>query len=430
MTALLVPDEVLLRRFGFVRAAGGAGYVVAVAVLFGIYGTQVWPLLIGLPVLVVVTTWYFVRSSRQPRLTTAVSLVADAVVLSGAAAFVGGTGSGMVMVHAIVIVSAGILLGPAAAAGFTGLGMVAGVGQLVVEQRWLVPALLHRPELDDRLTVLALSLGVLVSVGVLTATYASRLHELVAEAGVQAEVVRRRGRRRRQLVRRASVDVREPLRDLEAAAESLGSTTSWTDTDRERLAARLRIAVARVDAEVGRLTDLGALGSELDAPPEPVSLPRVVRDCVVSLADRLEDYGLDVELAREVKVLGDPRGARRVVLTLLENVIEHTPAGTHARLQVVSSGGYGVLVLTDDGPGVRPEQVDTLFDAPEERSAARVGLPLVAELCRQMGARCRYEPAPSGGARFMISFRLAPSAAPTRDGGDSDDVDAPASAES
>lgn len=428
MTALLVPDEVLLRRFGFVRAAGGAAYVVAVGVLFGIYGSQVWPLLIGLPVLAIVTTWYFVRSARQPRLTTTVSLVADAVVLSGAVAFVGGTGSGMVMVHTIVVVSAGILLGPVAAGAFTGLGVLAGLGHLAVEQLWLVPALLHRPSLDDRLTVLALSLGVLISVGVLTATYASRLHDLVAEAGAEAEVVRRRGRRRRQLVRRASVDVREPLRELETVAESLGSAASWAETDRERLAARLRIGVARVDAEVGRLADLGVLGSDLDAPPEPVSLPRVVRDCVVSLADQLEEYVLDVEIPREVKVLGDPRGARRMVLTLLENVVEHTPPGTHARLQVVSSGGYGVLVLTDDGPGVPPERADALFDAPEERSAARVGLPLVAELCRQMDARCRYEPAPGGGARFMISLRLAPSAVPTRDSAEGD-LDTSASAD-
>jgi signal transduction histidine kinase len=420
MTRLLVPDEVLLGRFGLVRIAGGAAYTVAVAVLFALYGARVWPLLLGVPVLAAVTVWHVRRSPRAPRLTTVGSLAVDAVVLSGAAGLVGGTGSGTVMLHTIIIVSAGILLGPLAAAAFTGVGVLAGLGQLALEQLGVGPVVLARPELADRATILAISLGVVASVGVLTATYASRLHELVAEAGAEAEVVRRRGKRRRQLVRRASIDVAAPLRELDAVAEQLGASREWPDAwdaqARERVAARLRMSVARVDAEVGRLADLGVLDADADAPPQPLSLRRVITDCVVALGERLDSHTLAVEAPHEVKVLGDPRGARRVVLTLLENFVEHTPLGSHARVRLVATGSHGVMVLTDDGPGVPAERADSLFEAPEDRSAARVGLPLAAELCRQMGARCRYEPAANGGARFIVSFRLAPSAAPTADG--------------
>ncbi|PSO49464.1 MAG: hypothetical protein BRC31_08740, partial [Actinobacteria bacterium QS_5_72_10] len=251
MTRLLVPDEVLLGRFGLVRIAGGAAYTVAVAVLFALYGARVWPLLLGVPVLAAVTVWHVRRSPRAPRLTTVGSLAVDAVVLSGAASLVGGTGSGTVMLHTIIIVSAGILLGPLAAAAFTGVGALAGLGQLALEQLGVGPVVLARPELADRATILAISLGVVASVGVLTATYASRLHELVAEAGAEAEVVRRRGKRRRQLVRRASIDVAAPLRELDAVAEQLGASRAWPDAwdaqARERVAARLRMSVARVD---------------------------------------------------------------------------------------------------------------------------------------------------------------------------------------
>ncbi|MDP9406231.1 MAG: hypothetical protein M3O86_06470, partial [Actinomycetota bacterium] len=190
MRGLPVPDNVLLRRFGLVRAVGGAAYVVAVAVLFAIFGARVWPLAIGVPVLAVVTTAYFNESARYPRAAVVASLAADALVLGGAVAFVGGTGSGLVLLYAIVVVSAGILLGPAAAAGFTALTVGLGLSQLLAEQLGHPPALLHRPDLGERLPILAVSLAGLVSVGYLSATYASRLHELVAEAGEQAEVVR------------------------------------------------------------------------------------------------------------------------------------------------------------------------------------------------------------------------------------------------
>jgi len=64
-------------------------------------------------------------------------------------------------------------------------------------------------------------------------------------------------------------------------------------------------------------------------------------------------------------------------------------------------------------PVIPPETAATLFD-PEPR-APRVGLPLTAELCAAMGGQVRYEPAPSGGARFLVAFKLAPASAPSPD---------------
>lgn len=415
MRGLLTPDEVLLRRFGFVRAVGGAAYFLAVAVLLVIYGSQAWPLLVGVPVLAIVTTWYFRRSARHPRALTMVSLLADVVVLAAAGATVGGTGSGIPMLQVIVIVSAGILLGPLASRVFTGLAVLAALVHLAIEEAGVTPVVLHRPELGDRLTLVAISIGVLLSVGFLTEIYASRLHELIAEAGARAAHVRRRGRRRRSLVRRASVDVREPLADLEAVAEILEDPHhAERGASGEVLASRLRMDVARLHAEVGRLEDLGVLGADLESRPEPVSLRRVVDDCLVALADELQDYDVEVEVSGDLKVVAHRRALRRVVLTLLENVVEHTPAGTSARIDGVSAGGHAALVITDNGPGISEAAAERLFE-PTDEAGARVGLPLLSELCQQMDAACRYEPAPGGGARFLISLRLAPSAAPSDD---------------
>src|SRR5688500_14702926 len=173
MPPLPPPDGVVLRRFGLVRAVGGAAYFVAVIVQFSIFGTRMWPLALGVPVLAVVTTWFFVRSTRYPRTAIVVSLAADALVLGGAIAFLGGTGSGLVMLYAIVVVSAGILLGPTAAAAFTLLTIVLACLQLLVEELGYPPVLLHRPDLDDRLPIFWVSLAGLLSVGYLSATYAS-----------------------------------------------------------------------------------------------------------------------------------------------------------------------------------------------------------------------------------------------------------------
>ena len=421
MDRLPAPDEVLLRRFGLVRAVGGAAYILAVGVLWAILGRDVWPLAMGVPVLAVVTTLYFTRSTRFPRTAIVVSLAADAVVLGGAIAFLGGTGSGLVMLYAIVVVSAGILLGPGAAASFTGFTVVLSLLQLLIEEMGYPPVLLHRPELDDRIPILAVSLAGLASVGYLSATYASRLHELIAEAGARFDAVQRRGRRRRSFVARAAVDVRGPLADLDALANELDTEMGeLSESDRRRLASRLRMQVTVLEAELAQLADASVMDDTVESRPQPITLRRVLEDVVVALGERLQAHIVDLDLP-PLKVLGDPRATRRVVFNLLENVVEHTPAGTTVHIRAVRTAGHVVLVLTDDGPGIPSDVAPRLFRGPAEgrrdarEALPKVGLPLVAELCAAMKAEVRYEPAPNGGARFMVKMRMAPSGAPSAD---------------
>ncbi|HEY8339017.1 MAG TPA: HAMP domain-containing sensor histidine kinase [Egibacteraceae bacterium] len=411
-SAIYVPDEVLLRRFGLVRAVGTVAWVAVVVVLFGVYGLQVWPLALGVPVLAVVTRAYYRRSAAHPLGAVTASLVADALVLGGAVAFVGGTGSGLVSLYAIVVVSAGILLGPGAAAGFTAFAWVLGLAQLGIEQLGFTPALLHRPDLSERIVVLLAALAGVTSVGYLSGIYAGRLQELLLLAGQEAEAVRLRGRRRRAFVRQADRQVRALLRRVDELADALDRPGADAPDDRRRLAGQLRMVNAMLAAEVGRLRDASTLDEIGEVRPEPVLLRRAVADSIAVLGERLAGHHVEVDVP-PIKVVADRRGVRRVVFSLLENVAEHTPPGTHVHITALESAGNGVLVVTDDGSGIPPETAATLFD-PEPR-APRVGLPLTAELCAAMGGQVRYEPAPSGGARFLVAFKLAPASAPSPD---------------
>jgi two-component system, OmpR family, sensor kinase len=403
-------DQDLLRRFALVRVVGGTLYVFAALFTVLIQGLRVWPLLAGAVVLSAVTFRFFTSNWQHPRRLVMTSLLADTVALYGAIASVGGTSAGLVGLYAIVLVSAGILLGTRETLALTVLTVTLGLVQLIAEQLGFEPPLLYQPDLESRLTVLLLSLAGLVSVGYLATSYADRLHELIAQAGQRAEDARRRGARRHEFVQRAARDVRLPLEALEEVAEALEVQGDGLE-EREALALRLRAAATRLDTEIAQLADVGTLDLAVAGRLAPVPLKEVVDACVLALGDRLAPYQVELEVA-PIKVLGHMPSVRRVVYNLLENVVEHTPAGTAVSVRTRTTAGAGVLVVTDDGPGVPPEQLGTLFEGGEE--GATVGLPLVRELCEQMDATIRIERPRSGrGARFLVAFRLAPRGAPT-----------------
>ncbi|WP_165492223.1 MFS domain-containing histidine kinase [Egibacter rhizosphaerae] len=404
---LRAPDDVLLRRFGYVRAVGGAAWIVAVAVLWTLYGTAVWPLALGVPILAIVTAVYFARSLRYPRSLLATSLVADALVLAGAVAFFGGTGSGLVMLQAIVIVSAGLLLGPLSAVGFTTLAVALGFGLLGLEQVGVTPAFFHRPDLGARWPILVASCAGLVSVGYLAATYGGRLHELIVIAGAEADDWRAQGRRRRRYVGMAAEDVYARVGRLEQLADQL--TAPVDEDERTQLAARLRVGLAEVGAGVEEVADAAELDRLRDSRPEPIALDRVVADCLDALAERLHEHRVTVDVP-PTKVIGDARGARRIVFNLLENVADHTSAGTRVHVAARVRTWRCVLAVTDDGPGVG-DDVDPFAAAGD----GKIGLSLVRELCEELGAEVRHQRPKDGGARFLVAFRLAPQAAQSRE---------------
>ncbi|HUH08003.1 MAG TPA: hypothetical protein VML96_09370, partial [Egibacteraceae bacterium] len=258
---LHTPDEVLLRRFGLVRVMGAAAYTIGALAMLGLVGAHTWPLAIGVPVLAGATLAYVRWSDAAPRAAVAASLAVDAAVLAGAIAFIGGAGSGLVMLFSIAVVSAGILLGRSAALAFTVATTVLALGQLMAEEVWDVrPILLAPPVAGERRMILMLSLAGLLSVGYLSATYASRLHDLIAVAGAEADRSRGLGRRRRAFVEQTVLDARVPLEGIEDIADALDDPAAQLPAgERPRRAARLRVLAAQLDTKIETLGQAGAL---------------------------------------------------------------------------------------------------------------------------------------------------------------------------
>jgi len=109
----------------------------------------------------------------------------------------------------------------------------------------------------------------------------------------------------------------------------------------------------------------------------------------------------------------------QVLSNLLTNAAKYTPAGGHLKLTASSSDGQAVIVCEDDGPGIPPELMPTLFDAFAQgpRSLDRregglgLGLALARTLTELHGGTIRVDSrGPEAGTRFVVTLPLDPSA--------------------
>ncbi len=105
----------------------------------------------------------------------------------------------------------------------------------------------------------------------------------------------------------------------------------------------------------------------------------------------------------------------QVLVNLLTNAARYTPSGGRIALRSSVVGESVEIVCEDNGPGVVPELVPTLFDPFTQgpRSIARqqgglgLGLALARSLTELHGGRLRYEPVDPHGSRFIVSLPAA-----------------------
>ena len=112
------------------------------------------------------------------------------------------------------------------------------------------------------------------------------------------------------------------------------------------------------------------------------------------------------------RVSADPAVVRRVLENLLGNALKFAPHGTAVRLAAARRGTFVLFSVSDSGAGVRPENLERIFDkyfqSDQPSETARKGKGLGLTFCRLAveahGGKIKAENLPRGGCR--VSFTL------------------------
>jgi len=220
---------------------------------------------------------------------------------------------------------------------------------------------------------------------------------------------------RRDFVANVSHELKTPLTVIRGYAETLLAEDAPDEVRRgflEKVLANAR----RMQQLVDDLLDLSRIESRAWSPqPEPIALAPLVHDVWATLKPRADAAGVtfSADIATDAASLyADPRGARQVLLNVLDNAVRYTPGGGSVTVRAFRAADGVQLEITDTGIGIPGEHLSRIFERFYRVDAARsrelggtgLGLAIVKHLVEAHGGRVGAESSLGGGTTIRIVF--------------------------
>jgi len=219
---------------------------------------------------------------------------------------------------------------------------------------------------------------------------------------------------RRDLTSAVSHDLRTPLASLRAMVEAVADEVIDDPASLRRYSFEMGRSVGQLSKLVDDLFELAQLeAGVITTETRRSRLGEIVETALATVAVPAAEKGL--RLVAEVDTTADltcsPR-LERVLLNLLHNAVQHTPADGTVRLAATLRDDWIELAVEDTGSGIRREDLDRVFDPFFRADPARhgpgagLGLALSRRIVEAMGGRISAESVAAGGARFAVSLPL------------------------
>jgi two-component system sensor histidine kinase ChvG len=228
-----------------------------------------------------------------------------------------------------------------------------------------------------------------------------------------------------------SHEIKNPLTSMRSALETLDMTAPGSPA-REKLALILKQDVRRLDRLITDISNASRMDAELSRDqPKAVDLGRFLADIVSLYPPRedAEDVGVQVIApggGEPLLVRGREGPLGQVFRNLIDNARSFSPPGSDVRVRLsrerADPARLVVVMIEDDGPGLPPENLQTVFqrfytNRPKGHAPggsafgghSGLGLSIVQQIVEAHGGRVRAENRTDAagailGARFIVAL--------------------------
>jgi two-component system, chemotaxis family, CheB/CheR fusion protein len=187
---------------------------------------------------------------------------------------------------------------------------------------------------------------------------------------------------------------------------------------------RARAVIRRQTQQLARLLDdlldmARITSGRIELEREHIDMRPIVQEALETERQRIEQKRQHVTLAlgtHPVMVVADPSRLRQMIGNLVNNASKYTPLDGSISITLAAEGDNAVLRVLDNGVGIPPTRLETIFDLFEQvnPSLARtegglgIGLTLVRRLAKLHGGEVHARSdGPVRGAEFIVRLPLA-----------------------
>jgi two-component system, OmpR family, sensor kinase len=219
--------------------------------------------------------------------------------------------------------------------------------------------------------------------------------------------------RERAFMADAAHELRTPLTALHLQMGMLARASG--ESERAAAMSTLSEGVQRAIRLVEQMLALAREEPRADTQRSPVRLDDLSREIVAELVP-LADAGhvdLGIAAAQPATVQGDADALRTLLRNLVDNAVRYTPSGGRVDVAVEAAAGAATgpsLTVSDDGPGIPPEERARAFDRFYRRAGtlppgSGLGLAIVRAIAQSHGATLTLADGPGGkGLAVTVSF--------------------------
>ena len=272
---------------------------------------------------------------------------------------------------------------------------------------------LHAPELEVRARqkkisdaiLIGLALGIIV-LGMIVYLYA-------------AAKERKLSRLRSEFVSNVTHELKTPLSLIKMFIELLIMGKAADETRRQRYYEIIHRESDRLGALIDTVLDFSRLErGKTRYDKVEVNVSSVVQKAVDMFRVRLERESVEISLSVDDEeqdippVLADDQALTLAVINLLDNALKYAEGTKEIRVTVRTKGQKVQIIVSDDGPGIPPEELKRIFERFYRGRAAStshargsgIGLSIVRAIADGHDGRVFAESSDGSGARFTIEL--------------------------
>ena len=252
---------------------------------------------------------------------------------------------------------------------------------------------------------------VMIAIAVFTSALTTKLKQHEA---TKAESERER--MRANLLRAVSHDLRTPLTTIYGSSTTLlENSEAMTEEQKTKIINGIKEDSDWLVRMVENLLSITRIDSgQVKIIKTPMILDELIDSVILKFKKRYPMQKVTLELPEEVVLIPmDAILIEQVIVNILENAVQHAQGMTALTLRVFTLGNKAIFEIADNGCGIDPKYMDTLFTgyytsereiADSQKKNAGIGLSVCATIIKAHGGSIKAENLKTGGAVFRFAL--------------------------